>query len=27
VALQIVDGGPRYDLPRQAWRRLASLLG
>ncbi|WP_406216488.1 LLM class F420-dependent oxidoreductase [Streptomyces canus] len=27
VALQIVDGGPRYDLPREAWRRLASLLG
>ncbi|MFF7549020.1 LLM class F420-dependent oxidoreductase [Streptomyces canus] len=27
VALQIVDGGPRYDLPRDAWRRLASLLG
>ncbi|GLP65557.1 LLM class F420-dependent oxidoreductase [Streptomyces sp. TUS-ST3] len=26
VALQIVDGGPRYDLPREAWRRLASLL-
>ena len=26
VALQIVDGGPRYDLPRGAWRRLASLL-
>ena len=26
VALQIVDGGPRYDLPRDAWRRLASLL-
>ncbi|MEW2562614.1 LLM class F420-dependent oxidoreductase [Streptomyces griseorubiginosus] len=27
VALQIVDGGPRYSLPREAWRRLASLLG
>ncbi|MEU0426279.1 LLM class F420-dependent oxidoreductase [Streptomyces canus] len=27
VALQIVDGGPRYELPREAWRRLASLLG
>ncbi|MFJ9146912.1 LLM class F420-dependent oxidoreductase [Streptomyces sp. NPDC102270] len=27
VALQIVDGGPRYSLPREAWRELASLLG
>ncbi|MCX4859962.1 LLM class F420-dependent oxidoreductase [Streptomyces canus] len=27
VALQIVDGGPRYELPRQGWRKLASLLG
>ncbi|MFG2458339.1 LLM class F420-dependent oxidoreductase [Streptomyces sp. NPDC048523] len=27
VALQIVDGGPRSGIPRQAWRRLASLLG
>jgi probable F420-dependent oxidoreductase len=26
VALQIVDGGPRHNLPREAWRRLASLL-
>ena len=26
VALQIVDGGPRYSLPREAWRKLASLL-
>ncbi|MDH6570096.1 putative F420-dependent oxidoreductase [Streptomyces sp. SAI-117] len=26
VALQVVDGGTRYDLPRQAWRRLAALL-
>ncbi|MFF7646036.1 TIGR03620 family F420-dependent LLM class oxidoreductase [Streptomyces canus] len=26
VALQIVDGGPRSSLPREAWRRLASLL-
>ncbi|MFE3857353.1 LLM class F420-dependent oxidoreductase [Streptomyces griseorubiginosus] len=26
VALQVVDGGPRYDLPREAWRRLAALL-
>ncbi|WP_328747743.1 LLM class F420-dependent oxidoreductase [Streptomyces sp. NBC_00285] len=26
VALQIVDGGPRHDLPKDAWRRLASLL-
>ncbi|WP_053853298.1 LLM class F420-dependent oxidoreductase [Streptomyces sp. NRRL B-24085] len=26
VALQVVDGGPRYSLPRQAWRRLAALL-
>ncbi|MFJ6387566.1 LLM class F420-dependent oxidoreductase [Streptomyces sp. NPDC091972] len=27
VALQVVDGGPRYSLPREGWRRLASLLG
>ena len=27
VALQIVDGSPRYDLPREGWRRLAALLG
>jgi probable F420-dependent oxidoreductase len=27
MALQVVDGGPRYSLPRDAWRRLASLLG
>ncbi|MER6211193.1 LLM class F420-dependent oxidoreductase [Streptomyces sp. NPDC001642] len=27
VALQIVDGGSREDLPRDAWRTLASLLG
>ncbi|WP_327403742.1 LLM class F420-dependent oxidoreductase [Streptomyces sp. NBC_01288] len=27
VALQIVDGGSREDLPREAWRKLASLLG
>lgn len=26
VALQIVDGGTRTSLPREAWRRLASLL-
>ncbi|MEV8538702.1 LLM class F420-dependent oxidoreductase [Streptomyces sp. NPDC051572] len=26
VALQIVDGKAREDLPREAWRRLASLL-
>jgi probable F420-dependent oxidoreductase len=26
VALQIVDGAPRHTLPRQAWRKLASLL-
>jgi len=26
VALQIVDGNAREDLPREAWRRLASLL-
>ncbi|MBW8816825.1 MAG: LLM class F420-dependent oxidoreductase [Streptomyces sp.] len=26
VALQIVDGRPRHELPREAWRRLASLL-
>ncbi|MFF5300641.1 LLM class F420-dependent oxidoreductase [Streptomyces sp. NPDC013161] len=26
VALQIVDGSTREDLPRQAWRNLASLL-
>ncbi|WP_329598422.1 LLM class F420-dependent oxidoreductase [Streptomyces pseudovenezuelae] len=27
VALQIVDGVPRHELPREGWRRLASLLG
>lgn len=27
VALQIVDGEPRESLPREAWRRLADLLG
>ncbi|WP_329264315.1 TIGR03620 family F420-dependent LLM class oxidoreductase [Streptomyces pseudovenezuelae] len=27
VALQIVDGAPRHELPREGWRRLASLLG
>ncbi|NEB04762.1 LLM class F420-dependent oxidoreductase [Streptomyces sp. SID13726] len=27
VALQIVDGAPRESLPREAWRKLASLLG
>jgi probable F420-dependent oxidoreductase len=27
VALQIVDGGSREDLPREPWRKLASLLG
>ncbi|MFE0509768.1 LLM class F420-dependent oxidoreductase [Streptomyces sp. NPDC058964] len=26
VALQVVDGGSRDDLPREAWRRLAALL-
>ncbi|MEU1268930.1 LLM class F420-dependent oxidoreductase [Streptomyces sp. NPDC005799] len=26
VALQVVDGGARDHLPREAWRRLASLL-
>ncbi|MFI1563136.1 LLM class F420-dependent oxidoreductase [Streptomyces sp. NPDC020490] len=26
VALQVVDGGTRESLPRQAWRELASLL-
>lgn len=26
VALQVVDGEPRDALPREAWRRLASLL-
>ncbi|GAA3498309.1 LLM class F420-dependent oxidoreductase [Streptomyces prasinosporus] len=26
VALQVVDGAPRDSLPRDAWRRLASLL-
>ncbi|MEU3335171.1 LLM class F420-dependent oxidoreductase [Streptomyces sp. NPDC006668] len=26
VALQVVDGGNRDHLPREAWRRLASLL-
>ncbi|MER5210371.1 LLM class F420-dependent oxidoreductase [Streptomyces sp. NPDC002838] len=26
VALQVVDGEPRDTLPREAWRRLASLL-
>lgn len=26
VALQIVDGGTRDSLPREAWRKLASLL-
>ncbi|MEV0636994.1 LLM class F420-dependent oxidoreductase [Streptomyces sp. NPDC050619] len=26
VALQVVSGGPRDALPRQEWRRLASLL-
>ncbi|AVH58541.1 MULTISPECIES: LLM class F420-dependent oxidoreductase [Streptomyces] len=26
VAIQVVDGGDRDDLPREAWRRLASLL-
>ncbi|GCB49051.1 LLM class F420-dependent oxidoreductase [Streptomyces sp. NL15-2K] len=26
VALQVVDGGPRDALPREAWRRLAALL-
>ncbi|ANS65492.1 hypothetical protein SLINC_3268 [Streptomyces lincolnensis] len=26
VALQIVDGGTRTSLPREAWRKLASLL-
>ncbi|MGW3102492.1 LLM class F420-dependent oxidoreductase [Streptomyces sp. NPDC001100] len=26
VALQVVDGGSRESLPREAWRRLASLL-
>ncbi|MFG2377382.1 LLM class F420-dependent oxidoreductase [Streptomyces sp. NPDC048504] len=26
VALQIVDGNAREDLPREAWRKLASLL-
>lgn len=26
VALQIVDGSAREDLPREAWRKLASLL-
>ncbi|WP_405993038.1 LLM class F420-dependent oxidoreductase [Streptomyces sp. NBC_00986] len=26
VALQIVDGNAREDLPRESWRRLASLL-
>ncbi|MGR3872221.1 LLM class F420-dependent oxidoreductase [Streptomyces graminifolii] len=26
VALQIVDGGSREDLPREPWRKLASLL-
>ncbi|MFF4058204.1 LLM class F420-dependent oxidoreductase [Streptomyces sp. NPDC001668] len=26
VALQVVDGGPRFSLPREAWRKLASLL-
>jgi probable F420-dependent oxidoreductase len=27
VALQVVDGGARDHLPRESWRRLASLLG
>jgi probable F420-dependent oxidoreductase len=27
VALQIVDGNPRDHLPREAWNRLAALLG
>ncbi|WP_329250480.1 LLM class F420-dependent oxidoreductase [Streptomyces sp. NBC_01478] len=27
VALQVVDGNTREELPREAWRRLASLLG
>ena len=26
VAIQVVDGGTRDDLPREAWRRLAALL-
>ncbi|GGL71358.1 LLM class F420-dependent oxidoreductase [Streptomyces fumigatiscleroticus] len=26
VALQVVDGGDRDSLPREAWRRLASIL-
>ncbi len=26
VALQVVDGGSREDLPRESWRTLASLL-
>ena len=26
VALQVVNGGDRYALPREEWRRLASLL-
>ncbi|MFE1878905.1 LLM class F420-dependent oxidoreductase [Streptomyces diastatochromogenes] len=27
VAIQVVDGGSRDALPREAWRRLAALLG
>ncbi|MGW0414696.1 LLM class F420-dependent oxidoreductase [Streptomyces collinus] len=27
VAIQVVDGGSRESLPREAWRRLAPLLG
>jgi probable F420-dependent oxidoreductase len=27
VALQSIETGPREDLPRETWRRLASLLG
>ncbi|MFJ8081391.1 TIGR03620 family F420-dependent LLM class oxidoreductase [Streptomyces sp. NPDC096205] len=27
VALQVVDGNPRESLPRETWRRLATLLG
>ncbi|POX43585.1 LLM class F420-dependent oxidoreductase [Streptomyces sp. Ru71] len=27
VALQVVTAGPRENLPRQEWRRLAALLG
>jgi hypothetical protein len=27
VALQVVTGGDRDTLPREEWRRLASLLG